>query len=154
MTASSHNHTRCRSEALQKAELLCADKGLRFTDSRRRVLERVWASHRPVKAYEILKSLSDKTHAAKPPTVYRALEFLEENGLVHRLNTLNAYIGCGHPLQAAHACYFLICEACGEASECCDEALREQLARSAARQNFRLDKTVVEMRGLCAECQE
>ena len=92
-----HDHADCVAEAILTAELLCRDRGLRFTAIRRRVLELVWDSHKPIGAYDILEILGKESSSAAPPTVYRALEFLIEAGLVHRLDSLNAFIGCPDP---------------------------------------------------------
>ena len=93
-----HDHSRCVAEALAEAEALCAKQGTRLTTLRKRVLELVWASHKPLGAYDILGVLSEEDgRRAAPPTVYRALDFLLENGLVHRIASLNAFIGCVHP---------------------------------------------------------
>jgi Fur family zinc uptake transcriptional regulator len=93
-----HDHSHCVHSALSEADTLCAQKGLRLTALRRRVLELVWQSHKPLGAYDILAVLSEQDgRRAAPPTVYRALDFLLENGLVHRISSLNAFVGCVHP---------------------------------------------------------
>ena len=92
----------------------CArERGVRLTPLRRRVLELVWGSHRAVKAYDLLAALGDAVGAAKPPTVYRALEFLMAQGLVHRIDSLNAFVGCPQP-DHRHSAQFLICGGCGD----------------------------------------
>ena len=98
------------------AEKLCAAKGLRFTPLRRRVLELVWSGHKPVGAYALLDQLRDEDLGSAPPTVYRALDFLIEHGLIHRIERMNAFIGCSHPGEA-HRGFFLICGECGNAEE-------------------------------------
>ena len=102
-----HDHSHCVHSALSEADVLCAQKGLRLTALRRRVLELVWQSHKPLGAYDILAVLSEQDgRRAAPPTVYRALDFLLDNGLVHRIASLNAFIGCSHP-EHAHQGQFL-----------------------------------------------
>ena len=101
------NHAFCVSEALQRADSLCQMKGLRFTPLRRTILKMIWANHSPAKAYDILDQLKKEDASAKPPTVYRSLDFLMDNGLIHRINRLNAYVGCSHPLKHKE-CYFLL----------------------------------------------
>ncbi len=102
---------------MSEADALCARQGLRLTALRRRVLELVWQSHKPLGAYDILAVLSEQDgRRAAPPTVYRALDFLLENGLVHRISSLNAFIGCNHP-EHAHQGQFLICRECHAAIE-------------------------------------
>ena len=91
------DHEVCIESAMRDAEEICQEKGLRFTELRKEVLKLIWLSHIPAKAYDILEMLKGKTWSAKPPTVYRALDFLLENGLVHGLDSINAYIGRSHP---------------------------------------------------------
>ena len=91
-------------------------KGVRFTPLRRRVLELVWSSHKPVGAYALLDQLRNEDLGSAPPTVYRALDFLIENGLIHRIERMNAFVGCSHPGEA-HRGFFLICGDCGNAEE-------------------------------------
>ncbi|MBM4202103.1 MAG: hypothetical protein FJ189_12570, partial [Gammaproteobacteria bacterium] len=91
---SAHDHDDCIHRALASAERLCAERGVRFTPVRRRVLELIWRSHEAVKAYDLLEQLKTFDPAAKPTTVYRALDFLREQGLIHRVESLNAFIGC------------------------------------------------------------
>jgi Fur family zinc uptake transcriptional regulator len=85
--------------------------------------------------------------------VYRALEFLQEQGLVHKLETLHAYVGCSHP-DHPHASQFLICSACGDVTEIADEAVSDSLGQAAAATGFRPSRGVVELTGTCAECAE
>ena len=94
-----HDHEKCVAEAIAAAEARCARDGRSFTPLRRRVLELVWSSHGPVGAYELLDELRAERRGAAPPTVYRALDFLMGNGLIHRIESLNAYVGCGSPDQ-------------------------------------------------------
>ena len=98
--SSGHDHGHCLANALQYATAVCTERGARLTPVRQRVLEIIWQSHRPLGAYAILEVLSAEGHSPAPPTVYRALEFLLTHGLVHRLSSLNAFVGCtrpGHP---------------------------------------------------------
>src|SRR5581483_8522848 len=94
-----HDHALCIDDALAAAERQCAARGARLTEQRRRVLELIWKSHAPVGAYTLLDRLREGGVRAQPPTVYRALEFLVENGLIHRIESLNAYVGCADPDQ-------------------------------------------------------
>src|SRR5687767_3862769 len=94
-----HDHALCVDDALAAAERQCAAKGARLTEQRRRVLELIWKSHAPVGAHTLLDRLREQGVRAQPPTVYRALEFLVENGLIHRIESLNAYIGCAEPAE-------------------------------------------------------
>ena len=111
---------------------------------RRRVLEIIWQSHRPLGAYAILDVLSGEGHSPAPPTVYRALEFLLMHGLVHRLSSLNAFIGCARPGHPG-AGQFLLCIACGTAAELNDAAIERAIERSAAAEGFTSQVHTVEI---------
>jgi Fur family zinc uptake transcriptional regulator len=136
--------------ALARAEALCTLRGVRLTAQRRRVLELVCRAERPVGAYEILDKLRDGPPAA-PPTVYRALDWLLAQGLVHKLETLHAYIGCTHP-EHPHASQFLICNGCGGVTELENQAIAGSLASVASETGFRPTRPVVEVIGMCSDC--
>lgn len=147
-----HDHDHCVATALAAAETVCGTAGERLTPIRRRVLEIVWGSHRPIGAYAILDQLKDGKRRAAPPTVYRALEFLLARGLIHRIESLNAFVGCAHPGES-HLVQFLICRSCGMTAELADRRLSEAIGRSAAEQGFDIQSRVVELSGVCAACQ-
>nr|WP_314492791.1 zinc uptake transcriptional repressor Zur [uncultured Pseudomonas sp.] len=148
-----HDHSRCVHSALTEADDLCARQGLRLTALRRRVLELVWQSHKPLGAYDILAVLSEQDgRRAAPPTVYRALDFLLENGLVHRIASLNAFIGCTHP-EHAHQGQFLICKSCHVALELEQASISEAILASAAEVGFSVENQTVEVVGLCGNCR-
>lgn len=152
--AAPHDHAHCVADALTRADALCAERGARLTILRRRVLELVWSSHRPRGAYAILEDLSQQDGKATAPlTVYRALEFLVEQGLVHRIESLNAYVGCAAP-GATHSGQFLVCEGCGDAAEIDDPSIRSAIDAAAAARGFRVQRPTVEVRGVCKDCQE
>ncbi len=149
-----HDHSRCVSQALAEAESICARQGVRLTALRKRVLELVWQSHKPLGAYDILAVLSEEDgRRAAPPTVYRALDFLLENGLVHRIASLNAFVGCNQP-EHAHQGQFLICRQCHAAIELEQAAISQAIVAAAAAVGFSVDSQTVEVVGLCAGCQE
>lgn len=149
--AASHRHQDCLDAAIVMARRLCDASGQRFTRLRQRVLELVWQSHAPVKAYDILEELRDEHGAAAPPTVYRVLDFLRAQGLVHKIESLNAYVGCGNP-GAAHSGQFLICRDCARVAEMDDPQLRALLRKKAARLGFEVDGQIIEINGRCHEC--
>jgi len=149
--ADHHDHGKCVADALAAAREICAQRGERFTELRGRVLELVWASHRPIGAYAVLERLKADGRSAAPPTVYRALDFLMDVGLVHRIESLNAYIGCAHP-GAAHSSQFLICNDCGTAEELESPAIDAALAAAAGDHGFKLAGRVVELSGTCKSC--
>lgn len=145
-----HDHQGCIAEALGHAETLCQMQQQRFTAIRRRVLELVWQQHKPIGAYEVLEMLQRDGRTA-PPTVYRALEFLQQMGLVHRISSLNAYVGCIHP-GVPHDGQFLICEACQSLAELDVPAITGAIAKSAAHSGFKPRRYTVEIMGLCPNC--
>ena len=147
-----HDHDLCIAEALREAERLCARRGTRLTQLRKRVLALVWTSHSPVRAYDLLERLSDEQGRTAPPTVYRALEFLLEQGLVHRIESLNAFVGCPQP-DEGHSGQFLICNDCGAAAEMQDQEIDRAISDRAAACGFAVEGQTVEVRGLCPACQ-
>ncbi|MES9856142.1 MAG: Fur family transcriptional regulator [Sedimenticola sp.] len=146
-----HDHHRCVTAALAGAESYCSRHRLRLTELRRRVLELVWASHRPVGAYALLEQISVDGRKAAPPTIYRTLDFLIEHGLIHRIASLNAYIGCSHP-GADHSARFFICDQCGEAAEVNGTIIDDAISKDAQRLGFHIDRQTVEVAGVCAQC--
>ena len=152
-----HDHTHCVHTALREAEALCDKRGLRLTPLRREVLQLVWQTHGPVKAYDLLSAMNQNLAAgerqAAPPTVYRALEFLLDAGLIHRLDTLNAFIGCGDPGHA-HYGQFLVCRQCHTVSELNEPAITHALQTKASSLGFSVDKHTLEIQGLCRQCRE
>ncbi|RLA06206.1 MAG: transcriptional repressor [Gammaproteobacteria bacterium] len=151
--SSPHDHQQCQHRALVAAQQLCSNRGVRLTLLRRQVLELIWNSHTPVKAYHLLELLKQKHPNAAPTTVYRALSFLLDHELIHRLQSLNAFIGCGLPGTAHHG-QFLICRVCGAAAELPDTDLRERIGRRADELGFRIEIETVEISGTCANCQQ
>jgi Fur family zinc uptake transcriptional regulator len=135
---------------LERAEAVCRTRGARLTAQRRRVLEILCRSDRPLGAYEILEAMGGAPGAA-PPTVYRALDFLVEQGLVHRIETLHAFVGCNHP-DHPHSSQFLICAECGRVRELEDAAVAQSLGTAAAQRGFQATRGVVEVIGTCARC--
>lgn len=145
-----HEHKTCVEDALKAADRICDERELRFTDLRRRVLELIWENHGSAKAYDLLEKLGGE-FSAKPPTVYRTLDFLQENGLVHKINSLNAYVGCSHPLKHKD-CFFLICSVCNEVKECCASKVADALRKMARESGFTPHQTTLEIEGECLEC--
>jgi len=152
-----HDHRDCIKSALHDAEALCRDRGVRLTTQRRRVLEIVWREHKPIGAYQILDTLrhedANASHRAEPPTVYRALEFLIQNGLVHKIESLNAYVGCCYPGKE-HDSIFLICRSCGTAGEVPSTAVNEVVENMANQTGFSLTALNLEAVGECPDCLE
>lgn len=139
------------SAVLARAENICTERGVRLTPQRKTVLRLLCEADKPLSAYELLDRLRGSVRNPAPPTVYRALDFLLEQGLVHKLETLHAYIGCAHP-DHPHASQFLICDDCGGVSEVEDPAVARSLNAAGKAAGFRTKRPVVELLGTCADC--
>ncbi len=138
--------------ALDRASLLCEQRGTKLTALRRQVLGLVLESEAPTGAYDLLDRLrADRTGAA-PPTVYRALEFLQEQGLVHRIERLAAFVGCVDGAPHDHAAQFLLCRSCGKVTEIDDHDLAHALSAAAKRIGFTVTGATVEAEGMCGVC--
>jgi Fur family zinc uptake transcriptional regulator len=148
-----HDHGSCASAAIAHAEELCAARAQRLTPMRRRVLEALLASHRPLGAYEIMERLADQGRPA-PITVYRALEFLRDNGLVHRIESRNAFVACVHHHADSDTIVFLICQRCGAVGEAPGGAVAETLKASCRAAGFAPKSPVIEIAGVCSHCRE
>ena len=151
-TTGRHKHSACINAALTVAEHACREKGNRLTPIRRRVLELIWDNHQPVKAYDILQSLQAEQKGTAPMTVYRALEFLLKEGFVHRIESLNAYTGCGKPGHSQSG-QFLICHHCGEIAELGDLELATLISEKANQLGFSIENQIVEIKGRCSRCR-
>lgn len=138
---------------LDAARALCVSRGARFTPQRQRVFELLLdALPHAITAYELLERLQREDPAAKPPTVYRALAFLQEQGLVHRVDSSNAFLACHHPGDA-HAVQLLICDDCGTVQELHSEQLRQDLEQQARQAGFAIRHETIEAHGRCRGCR-
>lgn len=148
-----HDHGRCAADALAHAERVCQRRAQKFTPIRRQVLQALLASHRPLGAYEVIEQLAvDRTRPA-PITIYRALDFLIENGLVHRIESRNAFLACAHDHDVASTVAFLICEHCGSVGEIVAGPATQSFNDAARQTGFTPRLSVVEITGTCAHCQ-
>jgi Fur family zinc uptake transcriptional regulator len=139
---------------IERAAQKCAAAGAKLTDIRRQVLTLILGSDEPVGAYHLLDQLKSDKANATPNTVYRALEFLREQGLVHRLERLNAFVGCVDGGEHAHhAAQFLICVQCGAVTELEDHGISDAVAAAAAAAGFTPHHATVEVEGICAACR-
>lgn len=153
-TAHRHNHHHDDADSFVAAVAQASsERGLRLTPLRREVLELVAGAGKPVKAYDLLDRLREKHGNAAPPTVYRALDFLLENGFIHKLESINAYVSCHHPEQA-HQVPFLICDTCHGAQEVCDERVAELIEAQAKALGFRPQAQTLEVHGTCKNCRK
>lgn len=137
---------------VSEVERVCEKRGLRLTPIRAHALRLIADAERPVKAYELLDLMKATHDAAAPPTVYRALDFLFEHGFIHKLTSINAFVGCHHPGGEQHAVPFLICDRCHSATELEDRQVVESLDIRARALGFVPQAQTLEVHGLCAEC--
>jgi Fur family transcriptional regulator, zinc uptake regulator len=141
-----HNHTTCKTTAMKKAEAYCTAHNLRLTDTRREVLGIIWQSHKALTANDIMEALGNN----QPPITYRALQFLQENGLIHHIASINAYIGCPH-IGETHTGQMVICKHCRTVTEI--NTPLPQLMADASRNGFAVEETHIEILGTCQHCQ-
>lgn len=147
-----HDHSRCISDALAMAQQRCEARGAQLTEQRRQVLELVLKVHRPTGAYELLEQLAQVTQKRiAPPTVYRALDFLVDMGLVHRIASLNAYLACNIRENHREAVFF-ICRECHNALEINSSEISTAISNTASKANFVALQQTVEVLGVCPSC--
>ena len=147
-----HDHAHCAADALARAEAVTAAAGVRLTPVRRRVLEILLEEHRALGAYDVLARLAADGFGNQPPVAYRALEFLVDHGLAHRIQRLNAFTACVHPGEA-HAPAFLICRNCQAVAEAEAGPARAALDAAAGALGFVIERTTIEALGLCPACR-
>ena len=148
-----HDHAHCAHDALSRAEAVTQASGARMTPVRRRVLEILLEQHKALGAYDVLARLATEGFGNQPPVAYRALEFLVDQGLAHRIQRLNAFTACVHPGKD-HAPAFLICRTCHMVAEAEAAAARASLDAEAARAGFQVERSTIEALGLCPNCRE
>ncbi len=151
-TQTEHDHNQCIRKAIAAAEQLCMARGAQLTPIRHKVLELIWNSHKAVKAYDLLDQIRPLNDAAKPSTVYRALDFLLEQGLIHRVESLNAFVGC-QCSGIQHDQLLLICTACHNVEERAAAAVIHSLAEELRAAGFVPQRKTIEIHGLCQSCQ-
>ena len=141
-------------ERVALAVSICEGRGVRMTALRRCVLELLWTIGRPTGAYELIEAVKlQGSRPVGPPTVYRALEFLMAQGLVSKVESLNAYVPCVHP-ERDHDCLFFICSGCRASVELDDPRIGGLLAEDAAALGFVATRRTVEVEGMCAQCAD
>lgn len=149
-----HDRRERAPEALREAEEACRTQNLRLTPIRRQVLEALHATHRPVSAYELIDQLGPQNgRTLAPISVYRALDFLQEAGFVHRLESRNAFIACPAQHRPGDVVVFMICDQCGGVDETASDDLRKALGALAAQEAFVPRTQFIELAGTCAHCQ-
>ena len=148
-----HDHNTCMSDALAAANARCAQDGLRFTPVRRKVLEILLQDHRALGAYTILDKLREDGFGSQPPIAYRALDFLVENGLAHKIERLNAFIACANTTHS-HTPAFMICRLCNTVGEALSSSARTALHEVARATGFQIERTIIEAEGICPSCAD
>ncbi len=146
-----HDHEACVQKGMAAAKARCAKEGLRFTSVRQKTLEILLQEHRALGAYEVLDRLRESGFGSQPPVAYRALDFLVENGFVHKIEKLNAFIACANP-GTSHSPAFMICRECDAVAETRSMPARGALGDAAKAAGFVIERTVVEAEGLCPAC--
>lgn len=146
-----HNHKECSKRVIKNAKEICYEDSLNLTPIRKKVLEIISANHKPVRAYDILYKLKDEGFSDKPPTVYRALNFLIQNKMAHKLNTINAYIACFNDKAEEVPC-FLICEKCQDIEEFQDNDIMKAVVNISKYKNINIKNVNLEIGFICEEC--
>jgi Fur family transcriptional regulator, zinc uptake regulator len=152
MTAPHHDHAHCKAELISRAEEICKSRGSRLTGQRRDILACVAEGHAAVGAYEIIEKMAKTGVRHAPVTIYRALEFLTDHGLVHKIECRNAYVACSHSHEGKPAA-LLICEKCGLVAEVDAPDMSQTIARKAKGLGFTPRQTVLELMGTCQSCE-
>ena len=150
--APDHDHARCSAEVISHAEAHCSERGERLTPMRRQVLEALAESHKPLGAYEIMEKIAGNGPRPAPITIYRALEFLRDNGLVHRIESRSAFVACVGNHQSDAVVAFLICERCGAVGEAPAAAVGQTLTAAVKSAGFSPKMSVIEITGTCSHC--
>ena len=151
--APDHDHARCASDALAHAQAICAQRKERLTPVRRGVLQALLASHEPLGAYDLIDRLAAGGTRPAPITVYRALDFLREQGFVHRIESRNAFIACVHEHATGDPVVFLICEQCGAVGEARAANVADSIRSASRSAGFTPKTPVIEIFGTCAHCK-
>lgn len=148
-----HHHVHDADAFVKEVEQACRERDLRLTPLRRDVLELIAEAGKPVKAYDLLEQLHGRHANPAPPTVYRSLDFLLEQGFIHKLESINAFVSCFHPGED-HQVPFLICDQCKNAIEVCNEQVAELIASQARQLGFRAQAQTLEVHGTCSQCRQ
>jgi Fur family zinc uptake transcriptional regulator len=151
--APNHDHDRCTADALAHAQALCEARAQRLTPIRRQVLEALLGSHRALGAYDIIDRVASRGGRPAPITIYRALDFLTEHGLVHRIESRNAFVACVHSHEGGDLIAFLICDTCGSVGEAPSHSVAGALLSAARSAGFAPKTQVIEITGVCAHCR-
>ncbi len=152
MSSYTHDHECCVNHALASAQAICNDKNIRLTPIRQRIFKLIWATHKAIGAYDLLAILQHENPNAKPVTIYRALDFLLNAGLIHKVASLNAFVGCANP-ETVHNAVLLICDCCKNAKEVAAQEIYEAICGVAKKNAFQPQQLTLELHGFCDNCQ-
>ncbi|WP_123332173.1 zinc uptake transcriptional repressor Zur [Erwinia sp. JUb26] len=139
---------------LSQAEVICQQRSVRLTPQRMEVLRLMTEHNASISAYDLLDLLRASEPQAKPPTIYRALDFLLEQGFIHRVESTNSYVVCHHFEEPSHTSAMLICDRCGSVAEQHADGVEEILKKLAQKTGFTLAHSVIEAHGFCQRCSE
>ncbi len=148
-----HNHEKCTADLILRAERTCIGRGSKLTGQRRDVLASVGQSHAAVGAYDIIERMAEKGPRPAPITIYRALDFLMAHGLIHKVESRNAFVACSHAHDGEPAA-LMVCTFCGTVAELDVPEAFAAMAGAATASGFRPEHTVIEMTGQCRSCRE
>ena len=141
-------------QILSQAEKICLQRNVRLTPQRLEVLRLMAEQNTAISAYDLLDLLRVSEPQAKPPTIYRALDFLLEQGFIHRVESNNSYVVCHHFEEPQHTSAMLICDRCGTVSEQHAQGVETVLQLLSEQSGFSLRNSVIEAHGLCAGCKD
>lgn len=139
--------------AVEDIKAICHDRGVRLTKGRQQALEALLAIGKPVSAYDLLSYLEKHLDCKLAPlTVYRSLDFLADQGFVHKITSNHTFTVCAHP-EHEHSAMHLVCTACGSGHELPIAEMKPALLAAAGQQGFTVRQYIVELEGLCQHCQ-
>lgn len=138
---------------LEQAKAYCLKREVRFTPTREQVFKLLADRNKAVGAYDLLDELKETDPAAKPATIYRALDFLSQQGFVHKIESINAFVMCHHFGDCNHPVQLLICDKCGLVEEIQSNDFDMALKEMAGQKGFTVHHQIVEAHGACTDCQ-
>ncbi|SRR5579883_2825758 len=149
-----HDHDVCLADALWRAKVRCAERGVRWTGLRELVFRHLAASHRPLSAYDLIESIARDGKRLAPVSVYRILDVLQSMGLVHRLESRNAFFACMTEHPSLARTITLLCDDCKQVSEIAAPEALSAIGKTSEATRFHPKRTVVEVTGICGDCQK
>lgn len=139
-------------DKMERFESICHKRKQRVTPLRRNVLSTILKTEKSIKAYDIIRKLSTPAKKVKPPVVYRALEFLQEQGFIHRIERDNSYAACAHPEKKKNNYMLVVCKKCGVVEEFGDDSLSRIIQLNVHNAGFEMAAGTLEVGGVCPSC--